>query len=136
MRVCNSIVTNLTMYRHETTRDDVDTASMRRHETLCRKVFCDDCDAPPTRPAGDGGAPLDVHRSGLTHATLTNATLLGTNLTDANLTLADLGGAALNVTNLNGTNLRGANLLGAVLTGVFCNATTQWPLGFTPPTCR
>ncbi len=64
MRVCNPIVTNLTMYRHETTRDDVDTASMRRHETLCRKVFCDDCDAPPTRPAGDGGAPLDVHRSG------------------------------------------------------------------------
>ena len=66
----------------------------------------------------------------------TNANLSGANLTNAGLSGANLTGANLTGANLTGANLSGASLNAAVLNGVYCDATTDWPAGFTPPTCR
>ncbi|MDT5051948.1 MAG: hypothetical protein QOF66_314, partial [Mycobacterium sp.] len=55
----------------------------------------------------------------------------GANLTGADLTDADLTGA-----NLSHANLTGANLTTATMSGVFYDAATVWPKGFSPPPSR
>jgi len=69
-------------------------------------------------------------------ANLTGAYLGDANLSNANLSGADLSGANLSVTDLHGADFTGANLTGADLMGVRCDASTHWPAGFTPPSCR
>jgi len=60
------------------------------------------------------------------------ANLGGANLGGADLGGADLGGADLGGANLGGADLGGAYLRGANLRGADVDASTSWPVGYTP----
>ena len=68
----------------------------------------------------------------LSGANLSGADLYGAYLYGANLSGANLSGANLSGANLYGANLSGANLYGANLSGARHDASTRWPIGYTP----
>jgi hypothetical protein len=94
----------------------------------------------------------DLSRGDFTRGNLSNANLSRTNLRGAyfgvdrrindanqpgaNLTGADLTDADLTGANLSHANLTGANLTTATMSGVFYDAATVWPKGFSPPPSR
>jgi len=61
-------------------------------------------------------------------SSLSEADLSGADLSGANLSGANLSGA-----NLSGTDLSGADLSGADIKGPYCDESTIWPEGYTPP---
>ena len=94
-------------------------------------------DSPSSLSEADlSGADLsgaDLSGANLSGANLSGADLSGANLSGANLSGANLSGANLSGANLSGTDLSGADLSGADIKGPYCDESTIWPEGYTPP---
>ena len=108
-----------------------------------RGTGLDDADLSGADLSGADLSAADLRSANLRGANLSGVSLAKADLWEAqlggaDLTGADLRGARLWDSNLSGTNLSGANISGANLTdadldGIYYDAQTQWPSGFTPP---
>ncbi len=78
-------------------------------------------------------ARANLNGADLNKANLRKADLRKARLREADLSYADLRKADLSGADLSGANMAGAKLEGALLAGVFWDASTIWPVGFTPP---
>jgi hypothetical protein len=72
----------------------------------------------------------------LTNSNLTGAGIIMANLSDSFLSYADLTGVILSGTDLSGANFVDTDLTDSALDGIYYDATTKWPQGFTPPPSR